>query len=145
MSKPTFDSLTPEQVNTLIAEKVMGWHREFFRYGEEPEHVSPYESWVDSSGAEQQHVKMTIYADCQSQVFSPYHSLDDCWKAEEKIPEWDYETSWTETLNIKSYCFHLGSMIGGSTEDGYDGAMSLIHATAKEKCEAMLRAIGDVE
>lgn len=84
-NKPTFDSLSPERVNALIAEKVMGWHKEFYRYGAEPEYVSPYESWVDAEGVERKQVLHSIYAQCSCSVFTPMTLLDDCWLVEEKM------------------------------------------------------------
>lgn len=137
--KPTFDSLTPEQVNDLIAVKVMGcngttrqrngFSKEYLR-----EENANYVLWIE---------------------FDPYHSLDDCWKAEEKLNIATKE----EVERLSSYGFqgHIGTTALYNTYVlilleimkmdpmvNFDIAVSIVHATPKQKCEAMLRAIGEV-
>ena len=145
-NKPTFDSLSPERVNALIAEKVMGWHKEFYRYGAEPEYVSPYESWVDAEGVERKQVLHSIYAQCSCSVFTPMTLLDDCWLVEEKML--------STPLNVfDSFLQQLSEIVirdlGGMdyfelSRRQKEVGIKTFHATAKQKCEAMLRAIGEV-
>lgn len=132
---PTFDSLSPERVNALIAEKVMGWHKEFYRYGAEPEYVSPYESWVDAEGVERKQVLHSIYAQCSCSVFTPMTLLDDCWQFEEKLDK-----------NAR-YKYQQYLLVITSHDHRVDKAKEhwgFYHATAKQKCEAILKAIGEV-
>lgn len=146
-TKPTFDSLTPEQVNDLIATKVMGWYKE--------NDYDPHCYWLDSDN------KRVALRECDYEYaptegswdtgedFDPYNSLDDCWKAEEKVGK---------TFASAAYCYQLAEILkpGINRQDNLyhikkgerfvriETSFPLLHATAKQKCEAMLRAIGEV-
>lgn len=134
-SKPKFQDLTPEQVNDLGATKLMGYTLD---------HIAP------SNGK-----KYTVsgtnpdgYSWMGSIIFDWFHSHDDCWKAEEKIREIpfnykaegkDYEPAPKSTEYIKEL-----HRIFAPPQERLDTFL-VVHATAAQKCEAMLRAIGEVE
>jgi hypothetical protein len=138
--KPTFDSLTPEQVNSLIAVKVMGWRR-----------TGAF--WVDEF-ANMRLFVATEGVDVRNSEFNPYHSLDDCWKAEEKIlyPDTnDFALNMQRQSDLRAAMYgriesdsvdlgHIDGMISISDRDRTE----LFHMTSKQKCEAILRAIGEV-
>lgn len=126
---PAFDSLTPEQVNDLIATKVMGWHKAGV-------------FWVDEYAG-----MMAFIAppdtDVRKSEFTPYHSLDDCWKAEDKVLREAMETDDAHS-RLNKYEDALGLILRDSNVYQSITWFAAYHATAKQKCEAILKAIGEV-
>lgn len=122
--KPKFEDLSPEQVNSLIAGRIMR---------------TPL--WQPVEGGEGGYAF----------VFNPFTSLDDCWEAEEKL--------WTTPMAspvLRKYEEFLEELVFNGTT--LESALSHIeernarnvkfmlhHATAQQKCEAMLRAIMEIQ
>lgn len=143
----TYTELTPQECNDLIAEKVMGWAKGFHRYAEpeteadrgtELDHVSPYETWIEPNGeCTGWHVRYTVYAECGSEVWNPSSDLNACHLVEEKMDggkQADYQRELITVVCGKAprYAYQVSER----------GQYMLIHATASQKTEAILRAYG---
>lgn len=114
-NKPSFAALTPEQVNGLIAEKIMG---------------SPI--WKPNENGEGGYAI----------VFHPWTSNDHCLDALMKLSK----RSWQRDHPMDVYIECLCAATGESYDDFDIPTATRLHlATPKQKCEAMLRAIGEVE
>ena len=115
---------------------------------------NPRQLWIDMD-----QVRADIAADPRNAAadistnytpFTPYSNLNDCWKAEEKM--WTTK-NWGP--NLRQYEKQLELLVFGTSledvishvEQSKDDYMKFMlhHATAPQKCEAMLRAMGEVE
>lgn len=121
-----FEDLTSDQVNDLIADKVMGYGERsinqikglcYLVQGTNPDGFS----WSGNI------------------PFNPYKSLDSCFKVEEKLAEVSAELcyKYRQRLLVITSRDHRVFKSRNYWE--------FLHATPRQKCEAMLRAIGEVE
>lgn len=146
-TKPKFSDLKADEVNCLIATRIMGWHLNHsglnwwdeghtivaLRYfGSLKDHpakryqVFDYPSTVAELGT-------IIFA------FDPYNSLDDCWKVEEAL----YKTVRDKPFEYANILFSIIKGDRSPMEHTFNYLVT--HGTPQQKCEAMLRAIGEVE
>lgn len=135
-TKPKFSDLTPEQVNDLIAVKIMGWEK-----------TQDGLWWRDN------HLKSTVSRrftisilrdDGESPNFDPCYSLDDCWKAEEKLST-NQKREYSNKIFREMYLDWARPALSMDYYTALTGNWFCLHATPQQKCEAMLRAIGEVE
>lgn len=138
MSKPKFQDLTPEQVNDLIATKVMGYEiREEGIYKRGPV-TDPTEISAILYNNQKYFPPQRYFAGEEAVYFNPYHSLDDCWIVEEKLAEGRGGSRVEYQRHLAMITSRDGKIFGTRRY------WFFFHATAKQKCEAILRAIGEV-
>ena len=120
-----FEDLTSDQVNDLIADKVMG-------YGERSinqiKGLCYFAQGTNPDG----------YAWCGNIPFNPYESLDSCFKVEEKLAEVSAELC---------YKYRQRLLVITSRDHRVFKARNyweFLHATSRQKCEAVLGVIGEV-
>lgn len=127
MSKPRFESLTKEQVNDLVAQRVLGWsvNVEF-----------PHALWDTPTGDYRRR-----YSKLNLDGFNPISSLDDAWEAEQYLYEnnrqtpFDYAVTLTEIVHAN---FNKITHPGGQF-------WLILHATGRQRCHALLKTIGEVQ
>lgn len=120
-----FEDLTSDQVNDLIADKVMG-------YGERSiNQIKGLCYFVQGTNPDG-------YAWCGNIPFNPYESLDSCFKVEEKLAEVSAELcyKYRQRLLVITSRDHRVSKSRNYWE--------FLHATPRQKCEAVLGVIGEV-
>lgn len=161
MDKPKFSDLRPDEVDALIAEKIMGYT---FNAGAS----NPRDIWMNGER--------------KVGPFIPYASLDDCWEAEEKLS--DEPARKVTVINKAQLPKGLtDAEIERMLEDGHIPANAInkvafagtpehlykyqqillaiasrdhrvdkapqswgyVHATPQQKCEALLLAIGEIQ
>jgi hypothetical protein len=129
-----FEKLSPQEVNDLIATKVMEWHLNSFKVNWFKDGLLVAQRWL--GGEKSGDILNLRHGDPTSKAFvryfNPYHSLDDCWLAE-------------EALYAKYDGWHRGysvvlEMIVSPKERARPS--DHVHATAVQRCEAMLREMG---
>ena len=157
MSPCKFADLSREQINDLIAMKIMGWKKgdSFAFYGSEEDAKGAY--WMNQG---KQIAFRNPINNGFFRHFNPYDSLDDCWNAEEEILKSEkvlelyvHYTLRTSGMNREDLRMKHMTQVGTHAPLPFKPFtytdillwFYCAHATAPQKCEAMLRAIGEVE
>ena len=127
-------NLTPEQINTAIAESLGGWRRVWNREKTKALLVSPKNKYdfcdQDLSGLE-------VAGTANGEVIPNYHGdLNACRDAEELLDE----------KQKREFSNHIWDLMLKTTKRNpwWLGPykFELIHASAPQRCEALLRTIG---
>lgn len=119
-----FEDLTSDQVNDLIADKVMG-------YGERSIHqIKGLCYFVQGTNPDG-------YAWCGNIPFNPYESLDSCFKVEEKLAEVSSDLCYKYRQHLLVITCRDHRVFKSRNY------WEFLHASSKQKCEAVLKTIGE--